>query len=336
VLRAAVANVFGNKSLFNSNYKAFKTVKLKEREGTALIINKMIKNYKGDKKKIQVAVANSCSNPLKKYLNMKLYFKIWKRYMMMYEACEKDSVDIDSDDFVLEELQLNEVEAEMVAKSRGRTNQNSFAFGSGAKSPFMSGLLTLSLMKQKSMEKRKRRKAIGNGVPDRSHTLAGGFNSGLLRTGSIRKINTMVNSIPPRAETPAFYSPILEVPSEHKQSFASPQIPLIKLETIRENDLYQSPQTKSPSSKHREPKQVNSEPARLRGSPPNPLHKAAPLDAADFTPGRPPTPPLKPSRLRDLFQGAITVPRREDAMATVQERRLQHSPTFTEESIGEG
>ena len=74
--------MFGNKSLFNSSYLAFKTVKKKEMEGTAEMIKKMVKKtQKGQNyEEMLLETANSYCNPVKAYLDMKISFLLWKRY----------------------------------------------------------------------------------------------------------------------------------------------------------------------------------------------------------------------------------------------------------------
>ena len=80
VLRAAIGNVFGNKSLFHSTYEAYKTVKKKEMEGSAEVIKKMIKKQKGvNKEELLMQTASSFCNPVKAYLDMTICFLLWKR-----------------------------------------------------------------------------------------------------------------------------------------------------------------------------------------------------------------------------------------------------------------
>lgn len=105
VLKAAIANAFGNRSLFGSSYQAYKTVKVRESNCVAEIIRQMVKKYKrASRAEALMVTASNYANPVLTLMNMKVCFLLWKRYMLMYDTCDKDSVDIDSDDFKMSEL----------------------------------------------------------------------------------------------------------------------------------------------------------------------------------------------------------------------------------------
>lgn len=108
VLRSALANSIGNKSLFNSGYEAYKTVKKREAQGSAEVLKRFVKKTKGAKEnqtEVLYRTAGLFCNPAKQVLNLKMVFLLWKRYLHIYETCDKDSVDIDSDDFVISEVE---------------------------------------------------------------------------------------------------------------------------------------------------------------------------------------------------------------------------------------
>lgn len=108
MLRAALANSLGNKSLFNSGYEAFKTVRQREVEGSVQIIKRFVKKTKSGKEnpmELLYRTAACFCNPAKQILYLKMFFLMWKRYLHIYETCDKDSVDIDSDDFVISEIE---------------------------------------------------------------------------------------------------------------------------------------------------------------------------------------------------------------------------------------
>ena len=113
-----MANVFGNKALFNANYEAYKTVKIKEAQTSAAAIKKMVQKYnvKGNKSEYLIQTADNLATPVKQFLILKIAYLTWRRYLQMYDDCDKDSVDIDSGDFELSELRLNEVEEELKLK----------------------------------------------------------------------------------------------------------------------------------------------------------------------------------------------------------------------------
>lgn len=77
---AAVANAFGNKSLCNSNYEAFLTVKKKELTLIADILASLaVASRTADKKQHAMKLASSQANALKQYLFLKLTVASWKR-----------------------------------------------------------------------------------------------------------------------------------------------------------------------------------------------------------------------------------------------------------------
>lgn len=109
VLKVAIANSFGNRSLFGSTYQAYRTVKVRESKCSAEIIKKMVKKYKSANREEALRItSNNYANPVLAFMNMKVCFLIWIRYMRIYENCDKDSVDIDSDDFKLSEVEEEE------------------------------------------------------------------------------------------------------------------------------------------------------------------------------------------------------------------------------------
>lgn len=77
---AAVANAFGNKSLCNSSYEAFLTVKKKELNLVADILASLAAVSRGaDKKQHALKLATTQANSLKQYLYLKLTLSSWKR-----------------------------------------------------------------------------------------------------------------------------------------------------------------------------------------------------------------------------------------------------------------
>jgi hypothetical protein len=123
VLRAALANSLGNKSLFNSGYEAYKTVRKREAEGSADILKRYVKKTKNAKENpmdLLYRTASLFCNPAKQILYIKMVYLVWKRYLHIYETCDKDSVDIDSDDFVISEIE----ELTDQVKQKQQTNLN--------------------------------------------------------------------------------------------------------------------------------------------------------------------------------------------------------------------
>lgn len=85
-------------------------VKSHETKCAGEIIKKIVKKYKrSERQKMMFLTANNYANPVRMYYHMKILFLLWKRYLNIYQNCDKDSVDIDSDDFKLSE---QEAEAE--------------------------------------------------------------------------------------------------------------------------------------------------------------------------------------------------------------------------------
>ena len=80
VLHAAIANVFGNKTLKDSNYLAFKTVKLNELDCKLEILKKMVKKTK-DQSLVDSLheLSLNYANPLYQLLFMRLTLVSWKR-----------------------------------------------------------------------------------------------------------------------------------------------------------------------------------------------------------------------------------------------------------------
>jgi hypothetical protein len=116
-LKAAIGNALGNKSLFGSNYQAYKKVKYREMQCSAEIVKKMVKKSKtGNHSEALFAAAKSYANPVLMYLNIKICFLVWLRYSRIYDECDKDSVDIDSDDFKLSEHEISPTDAQKFAK----------------------------------------------------------------------------------------------------------------------------------------------------------------------------------------------------------------------------
>ena len=77
---AAVANAFGNRSVCNSSYEAYLTVKKKELNLVADILASLAAASRGaDKKQHALKLATSSANALKQYLFLKLAMSSWKR-----------------------------------------------------------------------------------------------------------------------------------------------------------------------------------------------------------------------------------------------------------------
>lgn len=122
---AAMANSIGNKSLNYSKYESYKTVKLSEQKviGRILIEHaKKAKSKSDDQKLYLKETIDKTANPLWQCLNMLLAFKTWKRYADKYDLIgeEKDEVDIDSTDFVLEEFEEERAKYEKTLKIRNK------------------------------------------------------------------------------------------------------------------------------------------------------------------------------------------------------------------------
>ena len=123
---AAMANAIGNKSLFFSKYESYKKVKTSEITcaGKILIqLSKKAKSKSADQKEYLKSSYENTANALWQYLNMLLALKTWKRYMEMYDSIEKDEVDIDSTDFVLEEIEEEKAKFEKAKQLRSRQKQ---------------------------------------------------------------------------------------------------------------------------------------------------------------------------------------------------------------------
>lgn len=85
-------------------------VKKRETQCAGEIIKKMVKKYKrSERQKMMFLTANNYANPVRMYYHMKICFLLWKRYLQIYQNCDKDSVDIDSDDFKLSEQEEEKV-----------------------------------------------------------------------------------------------------------------------------------------------------------------------------------------------------------------------------------
>lgn len=103
-----MANAIGNKSLFYSKYESYKKVKKSETKCVGRILIQMAKKAKSKTVDQTTYLKDSyerTANPLWQYLNMLLALKTWKRYMLKYDSINKDEVDIDSTDFLLEEFE---------------------------------------------------------------------------------------------------------------------------------------------------------------------------------------------------------------------------------------
>lgn len=80
-------------------------------EGSAEVIKSVSKNYKqANRREFMLQTTERFCNPVRMMLHMKIVLLHWVRYVKIYDDCDKDSVDIDSDDFSLEELRPNEAE----------------------------------------------------------------------------------------------------------------------------------------------------------------------------------------------------------------------------------
>lgn len=124
VLKAAIGNALGNKSLFGANYQAFKKVKYRETQCHAEIIKRMVKKFKvPDKTEALFKTAKTYANPVLMYINMKICFLVWLRYSKIYDDCDKDSVDIDTDDFKLSEHELTTADKIMLKRLQAEANQ---------------------------------------------------------------------------------------------------------------------------------------------------------------------------------------------------------------------
>lgn len=80
VLQAAIANAFGNKSLFDSKYEAFKKVSLKSIDTQLDILKSQIKPSK-EKNPLEILkdLCKNYSNPLYQILYIRLALITWKR-----------------------------------------------------------------------------------------------------------------------------------------------------------------------------------------------------------------------------------------------------------------
>lgn len=75
-----MANAFGNKSLQNSTYEAYKTVKKKEMHCNQEILINLANTVKKDERKEHlIQAASSYANPLMQYLYMRLAYRTWAR-----------------------------------------------------------------------------------------------------------------------------------------------------------------------------------------------------------------------------------------------------------------
>jgi hypothetical protein len=81
VLQASLANCFGNKSLYNSGYNAFKMVKKKEIETGGMILMELAKKQKNikDLPAYLLKSAEQFANPLKELLISSMVLKAWIR-----------------------------------------------------------------------------------------------------------------------------------------------------------------------------------------------------------------------------------------------------------------
>jgi hypothetical protein len=137
VLKAAIANSLGNRSLFGSNYQAYRTVKHREMQCHAEVIRRMVKKSRSaNKQEALFTSAKSYANPVMMYMDIKVCFQLWRRYSQIYDDCDKDSVDIDSDDFQLSELETKKIKKKLVkqftssmAQIRGDKRRVSMASG---------------------------------------------------------------------------------------------------------------------------------------------------------------------------------------------------------------
>jgi hypothetical protein len=132
-LQVAIANSFGNKSLFNSDYKAYKMVKKKEMTCIVEVLKRLAKetDHKADYNTYLLASTELIANPMKILLGMKLVLLAWKRYLQDYlryvkirevDLKHKDSIDIESCDFELEEFK--EANEKTRDKKKAGSNHN--------------------------------------------------------------------------------------------------------------------------------------------------------------------------------------------------------------------
>jgi hypothetical protein len=80
-LQVAIANSFGNKSLFNSDYKSYKMVKRREMTCIVEVLKRLAKetDLKTDYNQHLLASSELIANPMKILLNMRLVLMAWKR-----------------------------------------------------------------------------------------------------------------------------------------------------------------------------------------------------------------------------------------------------------------
>lgn len=129
-------------------------------ECKAEILKELAKKAKTtNKKEYLYSAAKRYANPLRQILYMRLALITWERYIRMFDtiALEKDEVDIDSDDFVLDELK-DELEEEEKLKLLAKTSNlaqlknNKMSFMNGKenlKSTAVQGLSARTKSKQK-------------------------------------------------------------------------------------------------------------------------------------------------------------------------------------------
>jgi hypothetical protein len=76
-----------------------------------------------DKTQTLFTTAKSYANPVLMYLNIKICYLVWKRYTQIYDDCDKDSVDIDSDDFQLSEHELSAADKQKLLRLKAELEQ---------------------------------------------------------------------------------------------------------------------------------------------------------------------------------------------------------------------